>query len=128
MKGVIYILKNDLDLIEKINSRVYPLERPQQSALPAITVSVDDVDPHDTKSGVSRLDEVTITVISYGLSVEDAFTVKNLVRFALDRVSGEFNGETYQSIQYLREFSDKEEIDNKTIFFVEQEYKIREER
>jgi hypothetical protein len=126
MIGVIDILRNDATTIALTTAtRIYPSQRSQQSGLPAITVKVINNDPSDTKSGVSGLDQVEVEVISYGETYSSALAVSKAVRTALDRTSGTYNGEVIQSIRFLDQFTDYEEINNKPIHYIEQNFKVR---
>lgn len=130
MIGVIDILRDDATIGSLIggtgtSARVYPIQRPQNEGLPALTVDVDSTTPHDTKDGVSTLDEVFLTVISYAYDYDDSLDLASSCRTALDRVSGTFNTEVIQSIQFLNQTTEVEEINNRVIYWTEQEYKVR---
>lgn len=134
MIGVINILKVDAPVTARIgtgaDARVYPLEREQEADLPAVTVDQTDIDPSDTKSGVSSLDEEIVTVTSYDSVFSSCRSLADDCRAALDRASGTHGGVVIQSngIQFLNEFVDKEEVNNAKVFFIEQNYKVRVER
>jgi len=126
--GIIGILTADSNVSTRVGTRIYPIERAQQDALPAVTVDVDSVDPSDTKDGVSELDQSYITVTSFAQTYDAARLLSEDVRTALDRVSGTYNTEVIQKIQFLDQFTDKEENADKIIYWVEQKYKVRVKR
>lgn len=128
MIGVIDILKTDAPIIARVSTRVYPIEREEKQPLPALTVSITDIDPSDTKSGVSTLDEESIIVTSYASTFNECKLLSEECRTALDRVSGTYAGLIIQSAYFLDQFTDFEEINNKKVFFIEQNYKVRVER
>lgn len=132
MKGVSNILSNDATVSGLVGNRIYANTRLQGDVLPAITLQSTNTEPYATKSGVSTLDDITIQVISYSDSLyesDGAITLSQAVRSALDRVArGTYNGETIQSINFLDDFNDFEEIKNKKIHYVEQNYQVRVER
>lgn len=129
VRGILLAASGVTDLVGSgANARVYPIERPQTSELPAITIKDIQNEPSDTKSGVSGLDSVTTEVLSYSNTLDGAITLSEAVRAALDRSSGTYNGETIQSIQYLNDFQEFEEIKNKKVYWIEQNYKVRVER
>jgi hypothetical protein len=130
MIGVIDILRTDANVAARIggagnSARVYPMERKQGSTLPALTVEVTDIEPSDTKSGVSRLDEEFTTVTSYADTHEACRLLAVDCRTALDRASGTHSGEVIQSVQFLSLLTDKELINNKKVYFIEQNFKVR---
>ena len=74
--AVIEILRSDATVGGLVggtgtSARIYPIERPQTSTLPAITVTPDDIEPSDTKTGVSKLDEEFIQVLYYSSDYND---------------------------------------------------------
>ena len=130
MIGVIDILRDDATLGALVggtgtSARVYPIERAQKDGLPAVTVTIDAIEPYDTKSGVSTLDEVQVSVVSYGSTYDSARQTSNACRGALDRTSGTYNTEVIQSIQFQDQYTDIEEINNASVYFIEQIYNVR---
>lgn len=105
--------------------RVYPTERPAGETLPAVTVRQTDTDPSDTKDGVSTLDQCYISVFVFGVTYEEMSNVSEAIRSALDRQSGTFATVEVQSVQYLREDDDVEEISGKLIYWKEIQFKAR---
>jgi len=108
--------------------RVYPAERPVGEALPAITVRHTDTDPHDTKDGVSDLDECFVSVFVFGIDYETMHNLSEAARTALDRQSGTFQTIEVQSIQFLREDDDVEEVADKLVYWNELQFKARIKR
>ena len=130
MIGVIDILRNNANVGARVggtgaNARVYPVHRPQKEPLPAVTIATEDIEPSDTKSGVSALDRLEVRVISYASTYDIARLLAEDCRNAIDRVSGTFNGQQIQSIRFLDSFDDVEEIENSLVYFVEQNYNVR---
>ena len=125
MIGVIDILLNDANVLAMVGTKVYPMERDQNEGLPAITVDVTDIEPNPTKDGVSTLDEEFVSVISYDSTYKACRLLAADCRTALDRYAGTNKGVVIQQIDYLNELSDKELINNKRVFFIEQHYKVR---
>lgn len=122
--AAIAILKANAD-VTAVTNRIYPLRRPNLTALPAIVVDLNDTEPHDNKSGVSKMDHDYIRVFIEGKEYDtDFIDLCDKVRSALDRYSGTINSVTVQSIQFRDEDSYDEEINNETVFVHEQEYKV----
>ena len=125
MIGVLNILLNTAAVTARVAARIYPIERKQSAGLPAITIDITGIEPNATKSGVSALDEQQITVVSYADTYDGCRLLADDCRAALDRISGTYNGEVIQQIDFLEQFIDKEEINNKKVYYIEQNYKVR---
>ena len=125
MIGVIDVLVNDASVAARVSARIYPIERQQGSALPALSVDVTDIDPSDTKDGVSTLDEEFTSVTSYADTYNECVLLAGECRSALDRYAGTNQGVVIQQSVYLNEFQNKANINNKKVFFIEQNYKVR---
>jgi len=123
--AVIDILLNDANVSGEVSTRVYPLERPQKTTLPAIMVRLNDVEPNDTKDGVSTLDVEYVGVFIYGATYSSVYTLSGYVRTALDRYSGTNKTVVVQSSQFYDSSTYVDEIDNNTIYVQEDEYKLR---
>jgi hypothetical protein len=91
-------IKTLLDLNANIVSSgasIYPVRARSNNASltnPTIIYNVE-VDPEDTKDGVSTIDHAPIQIDVYGTSYDNAVEISGYVRTALDRISG-----TYDSI------------------------------
>jgi len=123
--AVIDILLNDANVSGEVSTRVYPLERPQKTTLPAIMVRLNDVEPNDTKDGVSTLDVEYVGVFIYGATYSSVYTLSGYVRTALDRYAGTNKTVVVQSSQFYDSSTYVDEIDNNTIYVQEDEYKLR---
>lgn len=71
---------------------IYLVLAPQETATPFIVYNTEGVDNTFTKSGVSTLDTQRIEVDCYADTLEDAETLANQVRAALDGYVGTING------------------------------------
>lgn len=137
--AVIDILRNNAGTAELIggigtNARVYPFDMPQKATFPAIVVSIEDVEPNDTKDGVSALDVEYIKVecmdTTYKNTTNESGTyhIGSAARLALDRISGTYSGIVCQSIRFDSSSIFTETVNNKIVYVEEQIYKIRVER
>lgn len=89
-----------------------------------ITYQLRNVDPSDTKSGVSTVDEVEVEIICYGISYPDLLTLAAKVRADLDRVSyGTYDGVELNGVQFLTSDGDYDQITGR--HEIEQVYIIR---
>ena len=125
MIGVINVLENDTDVFARVGVRIYPMEREQGSALPAISVENTDIEPNDTKDGVSTLDEEFTSVTSFASTYAECLLLAAECRTALDRYVGTNQRVVIQQCVYLNEFQNKANINNVRIYFIEQNYKLR---
>lgn len=128
--ALINILKNDAMLAALIGTRVHLLELPQGATLPSILVRGQDIEPSDTKDGVSTLDTEFIQVLMYGQDLNQLIIViEARVRTLLDRIiGGTYNGVVIQSSQFQDRDTFLEQIDNNSIYTVEHIYKVRVKR
>ena len=62
-KAIYSILTSDSDVNAIVGTRVYPQIAAQEAAFPFVVYVLQNVDPSDTKSGVSTLDEVRYDII-----------------------------------------------------------------
>lgn len=124
------ILRDDATLTAIIGTRVHLLELPQGATLPSILVRGQDIEPSDTKDGVSTLDAEFIQVLMYGQDLNELIlTIEARVRTLLDRITeGTYNGVTIQSSQFLDRDTFLEQIDNNSQYAVEHIYKVRVKR
>lgn len=128
--ALINILKNDAMLAALIGTRVHLLELPQGATLPSILVRGQDIEPSDTKDGVSTLDTEFIQVLMYGQDLNQLIIViEARVRTLIDRIiGGTYNGVVIQSSQFQDRDTFLEQIDNNSIYTVEHIYKVRVKR
>ena len=112
------------------SARVYPIDRPQGSALPAVVVRGQDIEPSDTKDGVSTLDTEFIQVLMYGEDLNQLIlTIEARVRILLDRIAlGTYNTIVIQSSQFQDRDTFSEQIDNNAVYTIEHIYKVRVKR
>lgn len=91
---IITILTSDAALMALVpSSNVFPIQRKQGTAVPAITVDMLDVRTSETKSRSSDLDFITIQVIAYDDNPQDSYTIASACRMALDNFFGLISGE-----------------------------------
>jgi len=137
--AIIDILRDDATVAGLIGgsgtkARVYPYEMPQKAVYPCVVVSMEDIEPSDTKSGASALDVEYIKVecidIKFKNSAESsgAYHIAEAVRSALDRTSGTYSAIVCQSIRFLSKSGYMAEINNNILYIQEQTYKVRVKR
>ena len=136
--GVINILLADTNVTTLVGNRIYPLRGPQKPATkwPFITVtSGGRTDTSETKDGSSGLDYISCVVTTFvkpsdGMYAQ-AEAIASAVRKGLDRKSGTFGGEVFQSIKFedeVPEVDDVAGIDNvytvESIFIVSENIQV----
>jgi hypothetical protein len=133
--ALIDILRDDVTLGALLggtgtDARVYPFDRAEGSALPAIIVRGQDIEPSDTKDGVSTLDSEFIQVLIQDSNINQLLgTIEPRVRTLCDRVSGgTYNTVVIQSSRFEDRDTWSERLDNKEIYTVEHIYKVRVKR
>jgi len=125
-KALYYILTGDADLSALVGSRVFPEIAAQDAATPYVVYQLSSVEPQDTKSGPSTLDEVRFEVFCVSNEYTEAQDVTEAVRTALDRARGTFQGVPVQSVQYLDEDAEFEATTHE--YFTETRYLMRLQR
>ncbi len=100
-KAIYSILTSDSDVSAIVGNRVYPQIAAQEAAFPFVVYVLQNVDPSDTKSGVSTLDEVRYDIIVASENYAEASDLTEKIRTALDRYSGTVAGVVIDSIQFI---------------------------
>lgn len=100
-KAIYSILTSDSDVNAIVSTRVYPQIAAQEVAFPFVVYVLQNVDPSDTKSGVSTLDEVRYDIIVASEAYAEASDLTEKIRTALDRYSGTVAGVVIDSIQFI---------------------------
>lgn len=73
---------------QDIGNKCYPVIAPQKAQVPFVILSIVNVEPTDTKSGVSTTDVFRIQSDSYAASYEDCQDLDRKVRTAIDKYMG----------------------------------------
>jgi len=82
-----------------VSNRIYPEIAAQGATLPLVVYKFTGLQPSDTKSGVSTLDEESYVLVAISESYTDVTALASKVRIALDRYTGTVNGVEVQSAQ-----------------------------
>jgi hypothetical protein len=120
---VIYSTVKDLS---GVSSRVYPLRIPQAIDLKttnAISYYIISTKPEDTKDSRSLIDTVMVQVSIFSNVYNTANALAQLIREAMDGLSGEIAGTTVDSIRFTNEIDQYE--DDVEVYHKIQEYDIR---
>jgi hypothetical protein len=84
-----------------IGSKCYPVVVPQKAAVPFVILSVVNVDPTDTKTGVSTTDVFRIQVDSYAASYDACQDLDKKVRDSIDKYMGTSSSIYIDGVRYL---------------------------
>lgn len=100
-KAIYSILTNDSDVSAIVGTRVYPQIAAQGASFPFVVYVLQALEPSDTKSGVSTLDEIRYDLVVASETYAQASDLTNKVRTALDRYTGTVEGVVIDSIQFV---------------------------
>ena len=110
-------------LLSKINSKVYPNRIAMNQTLPCLVYQAISVQPNDTKSGPSTLDEKRWQVNVYQAEYDVCEEIMSMLRVNIDRFTGIAKGVVIQGVQFQDQndqFSDSGEVQG-----ISTDYKIR---
>jgi hypothetical protein len=125
-KAIYSILTSDSDVSAIVGTRVYPQIAAQEAAFPFVVYILSDIEPSDTKSGVSTLDEARYEVLAVCETYAEVADLTNKIRTALDRYTGTVAGVVIDSIQFTD--IDTSNDDKNEVYLTSSEYIIRVKR
>jgi len=99
---IINHLLADSRITEYVGTRIFPVQLNQEEALPAIMITINDVEANPTKTAASTDDFVELDLTTYAKSALDAFTIAELIRTSLDNYSGTMGSTNFQGIRFER--------------------------
>ena len=91
-------LLTDSGVSTLVNNRVYPVSRPQASALPAITLATVSNVPVYTNDGEAGIAEVRTQIDCWGSTYGSAKTVARAVKVSLSAFFGTAGGVAFQYV------------------------------
>ena len=94
------ILAENSGVSTVVGTRIYPQIAEQGAAFPFIVYVLRDIEPSDTKSGASTLDEIRYDIIAAAETYAALASLTERIRLALDRFSGTVSGIVVDSIQF----------------------------
>jgi hypothetical protein len=83
-----------------VGPRIFPVHIDQDATLPAIMITINDVETNPTKNAVSSDDFVELDITIYSKTALEAFTIAELVRARLDNFSGTMGTTNLQSLRF----------------------------
>ena len=99
-KAIYYILSNATSVTDICGTRIFPEVAEQEAARPFVVYQITSVSPDDTNDGPAVIDEVSIDCNCIAETYNQAADLASVVRAALDRVRGTYNGVNIESIQF----------------------------
>lgn len=97
---IINRLLADLSITAIVGQRIFPVHVDQDATLPAIMVTITDMDTRPTKTAVSADDFIDIDITVYSKTAKQAFDTAELVRTSLDNFSGTMGSSTFKSFRF----------------------------
>ena len=83
-----------------VGQRIFPVHVDQDAELPAIMVTITDIETRPTKTAASLDDFVDLDLTVYAKSAKQCFDVAELIRTSLDNFSGTLGSTTIQSFRF----------------------------
>jgi hypothetical protein len=85
-KAIYNILSNNTDVVNLVDTRIFPNVAPQTTEFPFIIYDVNGVQPNDTKDGPSTLDTNDVMISCYSETYSQASDLAKKIRIAMDRI------------------------------------------
>jgi len=121
---VVYnLLSNNAPVAAIVGNKIFAYMASDDIVYPYIVYSGINIDPIQTKDGVSCLDTTTVDIEIYSEDLSEIEDLGNKVRTALDRVNGTVETVVIQSIS----FTDGSDgyLDTDRVFYATQSYSFR---
>lgn len=90
----------DVRISPVVGTRIFPVHVDQDATLPAIMVTITDVDTNPTKTATSTDDVIELDVTVYSRTAKEAFDVAENVRTSLDNFTGTMGATNVQSLRF----------------------------
>ena len=97
---IITRLLNDSNITDVVSQRIFPVQVGQDAQLPAIMVTITDMETNPTKTGTSSDDIIELDVTVYSKSAKQSFDVAEHIRTSLDNFTGTMGTTEVQSLRF----------------------------
>jgi len=97
---IITRLLADSDITDVVGQSISPVHVGQDENLPAIMVTITDMETNPTKTGVSTDDILELDLTVYSKSAKQGFEVAELIRTSLDNFTGNMGDSNVQSLRF----------------------------
>lgn len=126
--AIMNILQNDGPYSAIVGSgtsaKIYYDEAMETQTLPFAIIQTDSIEPNDTKSGASTLDQDMVYVTHFAATKKQVTAMSVAARTALERKNGTFGGVITIGLQFRTQRSDTERLIDKKVFTEEQLYQV----
>ena len=99
---IITRLLADSHITAVVGQRIFPVHVDQDATLPAIMVTITDMETHDTKTATSTDDILELDLTVYSKSAKQGFDIAENIRTSLDNFTGTMGSTTVQSLRFER--------------------------
>ena len=123
--AVLKMLLGNTVVTDIVGQRVHLDEAPQGERYPLIIIEEENVEPFDSKDGVSVTDHDTIRVFPYAETKATLRLLAKACRDAIDGATGTFNGYQVVDAKFRNQSSFDELFDNRKVHAKDQEYLVR---
>jgi hypothetical protein len=90
----------DANITAVVGQRIFPVHVDQDASLPAIMITIVDIETRPTKTGSSQDDFVDLDLTVYAKSAKQCFDVAELIRNRLDNFSGTMGNSSFKSFRF----------------------------
>ena len=97
---IITNLLNDGSITTVVGQRIFPVHVAQDAELPAIMVTITDMETNPTKTATSQDDVLDLDVTVYSKTAKQGFDIAELVRNRLDNFTGTMGSTEVQSLRF----------------------------
>jgi hypothetical protein len=127
-QAIMNILQNDSVYSALVGSgtstAIFYDEAMEAQGLPFAIIQTDSINPNDSKSGASTLDQDMVYVTHFAATKKMVISMSLAARTALERKNGTFNGIAIIGLQFRTQRSDTERLIDKKVFTEEQLYQV----
>lgn len=97
---IITRLLADSHITAVVGQRIFPVHVDQDATLPAIMVTITDMETHDTKTATSTDDILELDLTVYSKSAKQGFDIAENIRTSLDNFTGTMGSTTVLSLRF----------------------------
>jgi hypothetical protein len=97
---IITRLLADSNITADVSTRIFPVHVDQDATLPAIMVTITDMETHDTKTATSTDDILELDLTVYSKSAKQGFDIAENIRTSLDNFTGTMGSTTVLSLRF----------------------------
>jgi hypothetical protein len=119
------ILRDSSSVGAIVDDDIFIDDVPQGTTLPYIVLEEENIEPHESKSGVAATDHDKVRVYPYSSDPKELKTLAAACRAELDGTSGTYNSIVVVDIRFESQNGFSEEETNRKIYAKDQSYTVR---